>query len=48
MGLAIGLGAIMLEAWVGQAGWPVRIAALLLVGAILCAAQYWLLRMRRK
>ncbi|MEI7771310.1 MAG: hypothetical protein WCI67_15070 [Chloroflexales bacterium] len=48
MGLAIGLGAILLEAWVGVAGWLVRVAALLLIGAILCAVQYWLIQVRRK
>jgi hypothetical protein len=48
MGIAIGLGAILLEAWVGESGWPARIAALLLVGALLCAAQYWLIRLRRR
>jgi hypothetical protein len=48
MGLAIGLGATLLEAWVGGAEWPARIAALLLIGAILCAAQYGIIRLRRK
>lgn len=48
MGLTIGLGAILLDAWVGDAIWPLRIAALLLVGSALCAVQYLLLRQRRK
>jgi hypothetical protein len=48
MGLAIGLCAVLLEVWVGHAGWPVRIAALLVVGSALCAAQYSLMRWRRR
>lgn len=43
MGLAIGLAAILLDAWVGTAGWLARIAALLLVGSLLCGVQYLLL-----
>ncbi|MEI7644213.1 MAG: hypothetical protein WCJ55_08025 [Chloroflexales bacterium] len=48
MGLAIGLAAILLEVWVGAAGRLTQIAALLLIGAILCAVQYWLIRTCRK
>jgi hypothetical protein len=48
MGLAIGLAAVLLEWWVGNAGWPVRIAALVVVGAILCAAQYGLSQWRKR
>ncbi|MBX0326788.1 hypothetical protein K2Z83_03715 [Oscillochloris sp. ZM17-4] len=47
MGLAIGLGAILLEVWVGHAGWPARIAALVVIGAVICAAQYGLMRWRK-
>jgi hypothetical protein len=48
IGLAIGLGAVLLEAWVGTAEWQVRIAAMLGISAILCAAQYWLIKLHRK
>jgi hypothetical protein len=48
MGLAIGLGAILLELWVGDSGWLARVVALLVVGAGLCAAQYGLIRWRRR
>jgi hypothetical protein len=48
MGLSIGLCAIMLEVWVGESEWPGRIGALLLVGSALCAAQYGLMRWRRR
>ncbi|MEI8308054.1 MAG: hypothetical protein WCF99_13420 [Chloroflexales bacterium] len=48
MGLAVGLGAILLEAQAGSLGWPLQFTALLLIGTILCAAQYGLIRLRRR
>jgi hypothetical protein len=48
MGLGIALGAILLDRWVGEAGWLARISALLVVGGLLCLAQYGLLRLRRR
>lgn len=47
MGLAIGLGAILLNVWVGDASWPRRLLALAFVGALLCALQYGFVRLRR-
>jgi hypothetical protein len=48
MGLVIGLSAVLLENLAGEASWLVRIIALLVVGLILCAAQYALIRWRRR
>ncbi len=47
MGLLIGGVAVLLDRWVGEAGWGLRVAALLLTGSALCLAQYGLARWRR-
>lgn len=47
MGLLIGSMAVLLDRWVGEAGWGLRVAALLLTGSALCLAQYGLARWRR-
>ncbi len=44
MGLLIGSVAVLLDRWVGEAGWGLRVAALLLTGSALCLAQYGLAR----
>ncbi len=48
MGLCIGLAALLINGWVGEASWPARIAALLVIGGGLCLMQYGLVRARRK
>ncbi|HMQ29307.1 MAG TPA: hypothetical protein PKD53_01215 [Chloroflexaceae bacterium] len=48
MGLLIGVAALLIDRWVGEAGWPPRILALLVVGGSLCLAQYGLVRARRR
>jgi hypothetical protein len=48
MGLCIGLAALALNRWMGEGGWSLRIAALLLVGGGLCLLQYWLARAGRR
>ncbi len=47
MGLLIGLAALLLNRWVGEAVWPARLLALALVGGALCLVQYGLVRARR-
>lgn len=47
MGLCIGLAALLIDRWVGEAGWPPRVLALLLVGGLLCLIQYGMVRARR-
>ncbi|MCS6880146.1 MAG: hypothetical protein RMK84_03950 [Oscillochloridaceae bacterium] len=47
MGLLIGIAAVLLERWVGGAGWGLRVAALALAGAALCLVQYGLTRWPR-
>ncbi|MGQ9926651.1 MAG: hypothetical protein ACUVS4_07250 [Chloroflexaceae bacterium] len=46
MGLLIGILAVLLDRWVGEAGWGLRAAALLITGSVLCMAQYALTRWR--
>lgn len=46
MGLMIGLLAILLDMWVSQATWGVRLVALVLVGSALCLVQFGLTRRR--
>jgi len=46
MGLMIGLLAILLDMWVSEAGWGVRLVALVLMGSVLCLVQYGLTRWR--
>jgi len=47
MGLLIGILAVLLDRWVGEAGWWLRVAALVITGTVLCVAQYGLARWRR-
>jgi hypothetical protein len=47
MGLCIGLVALLLDHWVGDSSWHLRIASLLVVGGGLCLVQYWLARAGR-
>lgn len=47
MGLLIGSVAVLLDRWVGEAAWGLRVAAILLTGSALCLAQYGLVRWRR-
>jgi hypothetical protein len=48
MGLCIGLAALLLNWWVGDASWRPRALALLVVGGLLCVIQYGLARARGK
>jgi len=48
IGISIGLGTMLLDTWVGNSGWLIQLAALLLIGTILCAAQYGLIWLRRR
>lgn len=48
MGLCIGLSALLINRWVGDSSWPVRILTLLLVGGVLCLIQFGIVRARRK
>lgn len=48
MGLLIGLAALLIDRWVGEAGWPPRLLALAVVGGALCLAQYGLVKARRR
>jgi hypothetical protein len=48
MGISIGLGTMLLDRWVSNSGWLIQLAALLLIGTILCAAQYGLMWLRRR
>jgi hypothetical protein len=48
MGLCIGLAALLLNSWVGDGSWRLRIASLALVGGGLCVLQYWLARVGRR
>lgn len=40
IGLCIGLAAVLLDQWLSDNSWRVRILALLLVGGSLCLIQY--------
>jgi putative flippase GtrA len=44
IGLGIGVAALSLDQLVGEAGWFVRVASLLIVGGLLCLVQYGLKR----
>lgn len=48
MGLCVGLAAVLLNYWLNDNSWRVRILALLLVGAALCLVQYGLVRLGRR
>lgn len=48
MGLCIGLAAILLDHWLSDNSWRVRIAALVVVGAALCVLQYGITHVRRR
>lgn len=48
IGVLIGLSAMLLQIWVGEAGWLARGAALLLLGGLICWLQFWLLRRHRR
>jgi hypothetical protein len=47
MGLCIGLAALLLNSWVGDGSWRLRIGSLALAGGGLCLLQYWLARAGR-
>lgn len=47
MGLCIGLAAIVLNFWLNDNSWAVRLFALFSVGAALCLIQYAITRFRR-
>jgi putative flippase GtrA len=46
IGLGVGAAALSLDHLVGEADWLVRVASLLIVGALLCLVQYGLKRTR--
>jgi hypothetical protein len=48
VGLCIGLAALLIDEWVGDAGWLTRIVALLVVGGLLCLVQFGITRLWRK
>lgn len=48
VGLCIGLTALALDRWVGEAGWPTRIVTLIAVGGLLCLLQFGITRLWRK
>jgi hypothetical protein len=48
VGLCIGLAALLIDRWVGDAGWPTRIATLTAVGGLLCLVQFGITRLWRK
>ena len=48
MGLGIGFATLLLNWWVGDANWPPRLLALLVIGGLLCMLQYGLTRIRGK
>lgn len=48
MGLCIGVAAVLLNSWLNDNSWPVRLAALLVVGSGLCLLQYGIARWRRQ
>jgi hypothetical protein len=48
MGLCIGVAAILLNSWLNDNSWPVRLFALFGVGAALCLLQYGIARLRRE
>ncbi|MCX7790121.1 MAG: hypothetical protein N2378_05740 [Chloroflexaceae bacterium] len=47
MGLLIGVVAVLLDRWVGEAGWGVRVVAFVLTGSVLCVVQYGFTHWRR-
>lgn len=48
MGLCIGIAATILNSWLNDNSWPVRLLALFGVGAALCLIQYGITRLRRE
>lgn len=48
MGLLIGIAALLINTWVGDASWPRRVVALVAVGGLLCLVQFAMARVRRK
>jgi hypothetical protein len=48
IGLLIGVAAVLLNHWLNDNSWPVRLAALVSVGAALCLLQYALARLWRR
>ncbi len=48
MGLCIGIAALLLNHWLNDNSWPVRLTALVIVGSGLCVLQYALARLWRR
>jgi hypothetical protein len=48
MGLCIGLLALLLDAWIGDRSWRMRITGLVLVGGALCVLQYAVARIGKR
>lgn len=47
VGLCIGLAALALDRWVGEASWAWRIVTLMAVGIVLCLVQFGITRLWR-